>query len=50
MQTRLITETLLFMIEEAFQPENAQRVFIVCLTCICPAKLLTFLTEVAITV
>lgn len=47
MHTSLITEKLLCMIEEAFQPENAQQVFIVGLTCISPAELLTFFTEVA---
>jgi len=47
MHARLITEKLLFIIEEAWQPENAQQVFVVGLTHISPAELLSFFTEVA---
>ncbi|HJW89142.1 MAG TPA: hypothetical protein VJ436_00730 [Anaerolineales bacterium] len=45
--TRYNTEKLLWLIEEAWLPENAQRVFIACLTHISPAELLSFFTEVA---
>ncbi len=44
---RMITEKLLFIIEEASQPENAQQVFVVGLTHISPAELLSFFTDVA---
>ncbi len=44
---RFVTEKVLSIIEEASQPENAQKVFIACLTDICPAELLSFFTEVA---
>jgi hypothetical protein len=47
MHARMVTEKLLFMIEEASQPENAQQVFVVGLTHISPAELLSFFTEVA---
>ncbi len=47
MHTRMITEKLLSAIEEAAQPENAQQVFIVGLTRISPAELLSCFTEVA---
>jgi len=47
MHARMITEKLLFVIEEASQPENAQQVFVVGLTHISPAELLSFFTEVA---
>lgn len=46
-QMRFTTDKLLFMIEEAWHPENAQRVFIACITRISPAELLSFFTEVA---
>lgn len=46
MHARMITEKLLFAIEEASQPENAQRLFIVGLTHISPAEQLSFFTEV----
>ena len=45
--TRNTTEKLLGLIEEAWLPENARRVFIACLTRISPAELLAFFTEVA---
>ena len=47
MHARLITEKLFFIIEEALQPENAQQVFIVGLTHISPAELLSFFIELA---
>lgn len=47
MHTRMITEKLLSAIEEAAQPENAHQVFIVGLTRISPAELLSCFTEVA---
>ena len=46
MHARMITEKLLFTIEEASQPENAQQVFIVGLTHISPAELRSCFTEV----
>lgn len=45
--TRYNTEKLLWLMEEAWRPENAQRVFIACLTRISPGELLSFFTEVA---
>lgn len=45
--SRMITEKLLYVIEEASQPENAQKVFVVGLTHISPAELLSFFTDVA---
>jgi len=45
--SRMITEKLLYIIELASQPENAQQVFVVGLTHISPAELLSFFTEVA---
>ena len=47
MHSRLITEKLFFIVEEALQPQNAQQVFIVGLTQISPAELLSFFTELA---
>jgi hypothetical protein len=44
---RFVTEKMLSIIEEASQPENAQRVFISCLIQISPAELLSFFTDVA---
>lgn len=44
---RFVTEKVLSIIEEATQPENAQKAFIACLTQISPAELLSFFTEVA---
>jgi hypothetical protein len=46
-QMRFTTDKLLAMIEEAWHPENAQRVYIACITRISPAELLSFFTEVA---
>jgi hypothetical protein len=46
MHSRMITEKLLFAIEEASQPENAHRIFVVGLTHISPAEQLSFFTEV----
>src|SRR3990172_1014131 len=46
MHSRLVTEKLLFMIEEALLDENAKQVFVVGLTHISPAELLSFFTEV----
>ncbi len=45
--TRYNTEKLLWLIEEAWLPENAQRIFIACLARISPGELLSFFTEVA---
>jgi energy-coupling factor transporter ATP-binding protein EcfA2 len=47
MHTRLITEKVIFMIEEALLPENAQHMFVVGLIHLSPAELLSFFTEVA---
>ncbi len=47
MHARMVTEKLLDIIEEASQPQNVQQVFIVGLTHISPAELLSFFTEVA---
>ncbi len=47
MHTSLVTEKFLSIVEEAFQPENAQQVFVVGLTHISPAELLSFFTETA---
>ena len=47
MHSRMITEKVFYIIEEALQPENAQQVFIVGLTNISPAELLSFFTELA---
>jgi hypothetical protein len=47
MHSRLITEKLLFVIEEALLPENARHIFVIGLTHISPAELLSFFTEVA---
>jgi energy-coupling factor transporter ATP-binding protein EcfA2 len=44
---RMITEKLLCIIEEASLPENAQQVFVVGLTHISPAELLSCFTDVA---
>lgn len=46
-QTRLIAAKLLALIEEAWQPENRQRVFLACLTHISPSELLGFFSELA---
>ncbi len=46
-QTRLNTSKILALIDEAWQPENAQRVFIACLSHISPAELLGFFSELA---
>lgn len=45
--SRMITEKLLYVIEEASLPENAQQVFVVGLTHISPAELLSCFTDVA---
>lgn len=44
---RFNTEKLLSLIDEAWQPENAHKVFIACITRISPAELLSFFTEVS---
>lgn len=44
---RFSTEKMLSIIEEAGQSDNANQVFIACLTRISPAELLSFFTEVA---
>lgn len=46
--TRYNSEKLLCLIEEAWRPENAGKVFLACLTRISPAELLEFFTEIAI--
>ncbi|GEM_PF-124702 len=46
-QTRLIAGKILALIEEAWQPENAQRVLIACLMRISPDELRGFFSEVA---
>lgn len=45
--TRYNTEKLLALMAEAWLPENAQRIFVACLTRISPGELLSFFTEVA---
>ncbi len=47
MQTRLNADKVLNLIEEARRPENAQRVYIACLTHISPAELIGFFSELA---
>ncbi len=47
MQTRLNSDKVLNLIEEARQPENVQRVYIACLTRISPAELIGFFSELA---
>lgn len=44
---RYLTEKVLAIIEEASQPQNAEKVFIACLKQISPAEVLSFFTEVA---
>ena len=46
-QTRLNTSKILAMIEEAWRPENASRVFMACLNRISPAELDSFFTGTA---
>lgn len=46
-QMRCNTEKLLGMIEDAWRPQNAHRVFIACITRISPSELLSFFTEVS---
>lgn len=46
-QTRFNTVKLLAVIEEAWQPENANCVFVACLTHISPAEVIGFFSEVA---
>lgn len=45
--TRYNSEKLLCLIEEAWRPENSDKVFLACLTRISPAELEEFFTEVA---
>jgi len=47
MQTRLNSDKVLNLIEEAGRPQNAQRVYIACLTRISPAELAGFFSELA---
>lgn len=47
LHARFSTEKILSIIEEAGQPDNTHQVFIVCLTHISPAELLSFFTDVA---
>ena len=47
MQTRLNSDKVLNLIEEAGRPDNAQRVYIACLTHISPAELTGFFSELA---
>ncbi|MCC7210147.1 MAG: hypothetical protein IT323_22780, partial [Anaerolineae bacterium] len=46
-QTRFNSAKLLAVMEEAWQPENAKRVFVACLTHISPAELIGYFTDVA---
>lgn len=46
-QTRFNATKLLAVIEEAWQPENSNRVFVACLTRISPAELAGFFSEAA---
>ncbi len=46
-QTRFNTDKILALIEEAWKPENVNRVFLACLTRISPAELMGFFSEVA---
>lgn len=46
-QTRFNTDKILALIEEAWKPENANRVFLACLTRISPAEVMGFFSEVA---
>jgi hypothetical protein len=46
-QTRFNTDKILALIEEAWKPENANRVFLACLTRISPAEVLGFFSEVS---
>jgi hypothetical protein len=45
---RFSTEKMLSIIEDAGQPDNANQVFIACLTRISPAELLSFFTEASL--
>lgn len=45
--TRLIAAKLLALIEEAWQPENKNRLFLACLTHISPGELIGFFSELA---
>lgn len=46
-QTRLNTDKILALIDEAWRPENANRVCLACLTRISPAELMGYFSEVA---
>jgi hypothetical protein len=46
-QTRFNTDKILALIEEAWKPENGNRMFLACLTRISPAELMGFFSEVA---
>jgi hypothetical protein len=46
-QTRFNADRILALMEEAWRPENADRIFVVCLARISPAELLGFFSEVA---
>lgn len=46
-QTRFNTVKMLAVIEEAWQPENTNRVFVACLTHMSPAEVISFFSEVA---
>jgi hypothetical protein len=47
-QTRFNSAKILALVEEALQPENAQRVYIACLTRISPAEVISFFSEIAL--
>jgi hypothetical protein len=47
-QTRLNTENLLTIIEKAWHPENAHRIYMACITRISPAEMLSFFTEISL--
>jgi energy-coupling factor transporter ATP-binding protein EcfA2 len=44
---RFNTDKLLFMVSEAWRPENSHRLFIACLTRISPAELMDFFCQIA---
>jgi hypothetical protein len=46
-QTRFNSAKLLAVMEEAWQPENAKRVFVACMTHISPAELVGYFSDVA---
>ncbi|MEW6651279.1 MAG: hypothetical protein AB1453_13975, partial [Chloroflexota bacterium] len=47
-QTRINTDIILTIIEEALQPQNKQKFFMVCLAKISPGELATFFSDLAV--